>query len=144
MRLIITLALAAPLTFLGSCSKAESASLAGSYQIDTAELDALMREELVNATPAQRKATEVMLESLAASTFEISADGTFKSTSSLMGMDSAKSGTWTTEGAEITFTTTERNGKPATEVRVGTIKDGVITVADTQGGKTMNIVMRKK
>jgi hypothetical protein len=74
----------------------------------------------------------------------IKPDGTFTADADAPdGTNSKIAGKWTLEGDKVTMVGTEE-GKDTEETKVGTLKDGALVIAEEQGGKTFEMIFRKK
>ena len=137
----LILALLSLLAFLGSCSELSKlwvASPAGSYQLDTTEMEAQLKSEMPEFL------VPTLLKALADSELKLKEDNTFEMKFSTMGSDTTETGTWRVEGKKITLTSSRLNGSPHSEEKVGTFKSGVISIDMDVGGTSRTLVLRKK
>jgi hypothetical protein len=128
--------------------------VAGSYELDVdaakKAAEEATKKQMPEGLPPEameqaRKMMDQMLNSMKMD-FDVKADGTFAASMSMemMGQkkDSSAKGTWKQSGDQVTFTTTEEDGKAKSppDVKTATYKDGRLTV--TEG--PMTIVLKKK
>jgi len=57
--------------------------------------------------------------------------------------ESKMNGTWSADGATVTMTTREE-GRTADDTQTGTLAGDTLTVANEQGGQTMNLVFKRQ
>jgi len=142
--------------FLSLCSILLSACGAsgpsGTYTLDKAELaksaDAMAAKMGEKDNPMAGMA-KMMADSLKGMEATITFDqgGTFSGQfkSEMMGQKHEESikGTWKLEGDQLTMTSTEVGGKPKSETKTGTFKDGKIRIAEENNGQKMEMVFVK-
>ena len=127
------------LTFLASCGVDAAASVAGVYELDTAEMKKAMAVEGADKDP-MAKMMMGMLDSMKGS-IELKAGGTCELVMSAMGKETKEPGTWKLDGDKLTVTS-KKDGKE--ETKVGKLADGCITVEEGEGPAKMTMVLRKK
>lgn len=147
MRTLVTLLLLLLVSLTG-CGGPSGPS--GTYSIDKDAL-AKMADALVKGGEGEAKdASAAPMAAMMAEAFKamdasltFNTDGTFSGSSKMMGNESTMKGTWKLEGEKLSMTSTEEDGKPANETKVATFKDGVITVEEQQGGKSLKMSFKK-
>ncbi|MCK5943319.1 MAG: hypothetical protein KAI24_15165 [Planctomycetes bacterium] len=144
-KLIATLVSVLALTLLAGCGGDAAASAAGTYQIDKAAFEASMKAEMKDqptegpAADMAKQAMEQMMASLSGS-IELKQDGTCTMKMSMGGPETVETGTWKLDGDKLSVTTT-KDGKE--ETNVAKFADGVITIEEEQGGKTVQMKFKK-
>jgi hypothetical protein len=129
-------AIAALVTFPSCTSEAagEAAAAAGTYSvtIDLGDMPAAMKTQM----EAMMKPGDLLLN----------ADGTWNSSTEMMGQNMTVKGTWTLEKGKITLTATEQNGTKMEEpdVKEGTYADGAFALEMEENGQKVTMRMKKK
>ena len=150
MKISHPLVVPAALLWLAACGDSSASSVAGTYTLDAAAMEA----EAMNQMPPEMRdnavAKEQMKKLLANMKGEVrlQSDNTWKASFQMgpvpgmpeAGRSQTAEGTWTLEGTQLTLTSTKENDEPSSEVKTATLKDGQIEISGEGGQK---LVLKK-
>jgi len=142
-RLVTAAALCAVLVLL-ACGAGTEIATAGRYTLDSRKFAQDLADAMVKAgrLPSQLRSRVVSQLSTAAFDLELAENGTFTATQTLGGKRRRYEGNWSLTGSLIRLEQTREDGEEAEDLLTGTLKNGKMTLTETEQGVEISMTLR--